>query len=219
MFSMRTDTVSVSNITGDCFSGWLAVFIYDIKILHNNFTVNSSRFFVAVASRLIDQLADHMLNRQLQTVDPRKGVRQLLLEICLIIGKLSDEIRTDFQLLVIIFHNAYPPEHNDAIDIERPFAVPSEALVHFTIADLVIGGDGIDLVAYLRAVEIELVIRIPVVERNAVGVPFVTDHGEHAARLLLQNPDAFFLANLLLESSHFSEHSYCPPMTAISVTL
>ena len=110
MFSMRTDTVSVSNITGDCFSGWLAVFIYDIKILHNNFTVNSSRFFMAVASRLIDQLARHVLYRKLKTVDPRKGVRQLLLEICLIIGKLSDEIRTDFQLLVIIFHNAHPSE-------------------------------------------------------------------------------------------------------------
>ena len=98
-----------------------------------------------------------MLYRKLQAVDPREGACQFLLKIRFVVGELPDEIRAYLPLLLLILNDAHTSEYDHAVDVERSFAVPAEALVHHAVADLVAGGDGVDLMADLRTVEIKLV--------------------------------------------------------------
>ena len=109
-----------------------------------------------------------MLYRKLQAVDPREGVRQLLLKIRLIVGELPDEIRAYLPLLLFVLNDAHPSEHDYAVDVQRPLTVPAEALVHHAVADLVAGGDGVDLMPDLRAVEVQTIVllTIPMVKGN-----------------------------------------------------
>jgi hypothetical protein len=66
--------------------------------------------------------------------------------------------------------------------------------------------------AFFGSVEIKpaVLFAIPVIERDAVRITVIADHGKHAARLLLQNADALFIAYLLLETPHWSEHISAP---------
>ena len=52
-----------------------------------------------------------MFYRKLQTVYPRKGVRQLLLKIRLIVGELPDEIRAYLPLLLLILNDAHTSDY------------------------------------------------------------------------------------------------------------
>ena len=58
-------------------------------------------------------------------------------------------------LLLLILNDAHTSEYDHAVDVERPLSVPVEALVHHAVADLVAGGNGVDLVADLCTVKIE----------------------------------------------------------------
>ena len=113
-----------------------------------------------------------MLDGEFQTAHARKGALEFLLDIVFIIGELSAQVGAYLLFLPIILHDADMPEHNDAVDIQRPFAVLAPAFIHYAIADLIAGSDGVDLMPDLRAVKIQLVIlfAVPVIHRNAVGI-------------------------------------------------
>jgi len=148
---------------------------------------------------------------QFQTAHPWECIGQFLLNIGFIIRELPAQVRADFTFLIFILYDAYPAEDDHAVYIQRPFALLPEAFIHHTVTDFVTGSDCIGLMAGLRAMEIELMVffRVPVIQRNSIRISAVTDHGEDASFLLLQDPYTGLFADLLLETPHFPESQQC----------
>ena len=66
-------------------------------------------------------------------------------------------------------------------------------------------GDGIDLVAGLVGVEVDLAILIEIVHGNGIGIVLVTVDGQNAGVVTVQDLDGLIHGELLVETLHFSE--------------
>ncbi len=123
-------------------------------------------------SCFIDQFPCHVFRCQLKALNPRQGIFNLFFQVFLVIGELAAKVGTDLFCLLRILHQLHAAEDDDAVDVERPLAFLAIALVIDAVADLVAGPDGIELVALLGAVEVELAIllTVPVVHGHAIGI-------------------------------------------------
>ena len=76
--------------------------------------------------------------------------------------------------------------------------------------------EGVDLVACLRAVEIEVPVGlvVPVIYRQPVRIAVLAVNRQHSAHLTFDDVDALFVGQLLLESPHLSEHIHVLLMKA-----
>ncbi len=68
-------------------------------------------------------------------------------------GKFPTQLAIDIDGCFPIFNNTHPSENDNAADIQRPFAVFSEAPVIYAKRNLIIGGYCIALVTFFAAFE------------------------------------------------------------------
>ena len=94
-------------------------------------------------------------------------------------------------------------------------------LVNHSETSLVASLQGIYLVAFQSAVEIDVPVGIHKIDWNGVRIPAVANDGEETAIGLLQYSFALLVRKLLLESAHGSEFHYemilSPTIERISV--
>ena len=146
-----------------------------------------------------------MLRCQLKALDTWQGIFQLFLKIFFIISKFAADVSADFSGLFRIFNKLHATEYNNTVDVQRPLAFFAIAFIMNTVADLVAFCDRIELVSFLRAVEIQFPILIHEVDGNGIRIAPVTDDGQEATISRLQDGDAFLVRKLLLEPAHGPE--------------
>ena len=96
-------------------------------------------------------------------------------------------------------------EDNDAGEAVPPFALMSDRLRKDGETDFVMGTDGVQLMAFLGAVEEDLSVHKRVIDRQAIGVSVLSHDGENTARGRLENGQAFLFRGSLPESADRSE--------------
>ena len=84
-------------------------------------------------------------------------------------------------------------EDDNGFDIQGPLPFSAEALIVYAEGRLAAPPDGVDLVAFLPAVEIELSVTVIVIERHSVRITVISQNGQDAAHFLFQDLDALLL--------------------------
>ena len=57
-------------------------------------------------------------------------------------------------------------------------------------------------------IEPAVFLAVIMIDRHAVGIIVVTEHGQHTALLVFENLNAFLLRDLLFKAEHFSKHEF-----------
>ena len=83
-------------------------------------------------------------------------------------------------------------------------------LVHHTEGRLGAAPDGIQLVAGLGAVEIELSVGIDIADGHRIGIVSIAGQGQHPMAPPLQNSGTLLLRHGLTTSAHCTKHEYSP---------
>ena len=111
-----------------------------------------------------------MINGQLQTLYPGKGVPELMPDVGFIIRKLPAQVGSDLLCFFLICDQADPSENDDAVYIQRPFAFFPVSGIPHAIADPVVLPECVKLMAFFCSMEVQLsVLRVvPVVQGYAI---------------------------------------------------
>ena len=151
-----------------------------------------------------------MLRCQCKAQHLQTGMLQFMFQIRLVVCKLLAQMRTDLQFLFCICHWLHTTEYHNTFNVQRPLSVLPVALVIDTVGDLVVFGNGVDLVPCFCPMEIQLTVcfAVPVVHGNAIRISVIAQYRQDASRLVFQNCDAVLIRKLLFPSSHRSKHFY-----------
>ena len=108
--------------------------------------------------RLIHQLACHVFNFKLKALNTWKCICKFFFKIGLVICEFLNKFCTDFAGKVGVCYKADFSKDNYTVDVQRPLPFFAVALVINAEACLVVVFDGINFVAFLCAVKINLVV-------------------------------------------------------------
>ena len=113
-----------------------------------------------------------MLRRQGQAEHPFPGRGDLGVDISGIVGELFGQASAGSFGQGGIRHRGDAPKYNDTAKMQRPLPCLALSLVVYAERRLIAGADGVNLVSFLRTVEVELSVSliVPVVDGQAVGV-------------------------------------------------
>ena len=120
--------------------------------------------------RLIHQLTGHVLNFKLKALNPGKGVCQFFFKVFLIVCKLLNQLCANFAGKLRVGHKADFSKDNYTVDVQRPFAFLAVARIVNAEACLIVIFYGIDFVAFLCTVKINLVVFFAVKMRKRKSV-------------------------------------------------
>ena len=130
-----------------------------------------------------------MLNFKFKALNAGKGVFKFLFKIFLIICEFLNKLCTDFASQLLVGHKADFSKDNYAVDVQSPFAFLAVALVINAEACLVVVFYGIDFVAFLCAVKINLIVffAVKMRKRKPVRISVITQQGKNSALFIFQN--------------------------------
>ena len=109
----------------------------------------------------------------------------------------------------LVLNKTHPSEHDDALDVQRPFARLFKSFVIYAERYFVVLFNRVNFVSFFCAVEVDYAFFLIVIEihRNSVWIIIVAKKRKNAARFFPEQFLTVFVCKLLFKSSHLSEHT------------